>query len=58
MFLSNAVNPRKTTRLAKRLAQALSKRNLTQAAHVMSPTLTALLFMGASSAVAHAQGTT
>jgi hypothetical protein len=57
MFPSNAVIPRKTTRLAKRLAQAFSKRNLTEAAHVMRPTLTALLFMGVSSAVAHAQGT-
>jgi len=57
MFLNNAVNPVKTTRIAKRMAHAFSKRNLTQAAHVMSPTLTALLFMGASSAAAHAQGT-
>jgi len=30
---------------------------LRSAAHVMAPTLTSLLFMGASSAVAHAQGT-
>jgi len=30
---------------------------LKSAAHVMAPTLTSLLFMGASSAVAHAQGT-
>ena len=57
MFPSNAVIPRRTTRLAKRLAQTFSKRNLIQAAHVMSPTLTALMLMGASSAVAHAQGT-
>ncbi|MGB7355328.1 MAG: hypothetical protein WBD06_16610 [Acidobacteriaceae bacterium] len=32
-------------------------RKLRSAAHVMAPTLTSLLFMGASSAVAHAQGT-
>jgi len=57
MFLSSAVIPRKKTRLAKRLAQAFSKRSLLEAAHVMSPTLTALMFAGASSAVAHAQGT-
>jgi hypothetical protein len=56
MFPSIAV-PRRTTRLAKRLAQPFSKRNLLEAAHVMGPTLTALAFMGASSAVAHAQGT-
>jgi hypothetical protein len=35
----------------------LSKESLLRAAHVMGPTLTALLFMGASSAIAHAQGT-
>lgn len=57
MFPSSAVIRRKTTRRAKRLAHAFSKRNLLQVAHVMGPTLTALLFMGASSAVAHAQGT-
>jgi hypothetical protein len=57
MFSSNAVIPRKRTRLAKRLAQQFSKRNILKAAHLMGPTLTALLFMGASSAIAHAQGT-
>jgi hypothetical protein len=57
MFRSIAVISRKTNALAKRLAQPFSKRNLLEAAHVMGPTLTALLFMGASSAVAHAQGT-
>src|SRR5581483_6414281 len=57
MFRSIAVISRKTIPLAKRLAQPFSKRNLLEAAHVMGPTLTALLFMGASSAVAHAQGT-
>jgi len=57
MFPRSAVMPRKTTRLPKRLAQIFSKRNLLEAAHVMGPTLSALLFMGASSAVAHAQGT-
>ena len=34
---------RKTIRIAKRLAQPFSKRNLLEAAHVMGPTLTALL---------------
>ena len=57
MFRSIAVISRKTIPLAKRLAQPFSKRNLLEAAHVMGPTLTALLIMGASSAVAHAQGT-
>jgi len=57
MFPSIAVIPRRTTRLVKRLAQPFSKRNLLEAAHVMGPTLTALLFAGANSAVAHAQGT-
>ena len=57
MFPSIAVIPRRTTRLAKRLAQPFSKRNLLETAHVIGPTLTALLFMGAGSAVAHAQGT-
>lgn len=32
-------------------------RTISHAAHVMAPTLTALLFAGISSAVAHAQGT-
>jgi hypothetical protein len=41
----------------RRLRTLLTKESLLQAAHVMGPTLTALLFMGASSAVAHAQGT-
>jgi len=40
-----------------RLRKTLTKESLLRAAHVMGPTLTALLFMGASSAVAHAQGT-
>ena len=35
----------------------LSKETFFRAVHVMGPTLTALLFMGAGSAVAHAQGT-
>jgi hypothetical protein len=55
MFPSIAVIPRRTTRLAKRLAQPFSKRNLHEAAHVIGPTLTALLFMGAGSTVAHAK---
>ena len=37
--------------------QLLAKRTLLRAAHTMGPTLTALMFAGASSAVAHAQGT-
>ena len=41
----------------RRLRKLLTKEPLLRAAHVMSPTLTALLFMSASSAVAHAQGT-
>ena len=41
----------------RRLRKLLTKESLIQAAHVMGPTLTALLFMGAGSAVAHAQGT-
>jgi len=43
----------KTTRLARRLAQPLSKHNLHRAAHTLWPTLLALTFAG----VAHAQGT-
>ena len=57
MFRSIAVISRKTIPLSKRLAQPFSKRNLLEAARVTGPTLTALLFMVASSAVAHAQGT-
>lgn len=45
------------SRLRRRRIQLLTKRMLLQAAHVMRPTLTALMFAGASSAVAHAQGT-
>lgn len=41
----------------RRLRKLPTKESLLQAAHVMGPTLTALFFMGASSAVAHAQGT-
>ena len=41
----------------RRLRKLLTKESLLQAAHVMGPTLTALLFIGAGSAVAHAQGT-
>lgn len=41
----------------QRWAKNLSKQSLRQALHVMGPTLTALLFMGVSSGVAHAQGT-
>ncbi len=45
------------SRLRRRRIRLFSKRTLLHAAHVMGPTLTALLFAGASSAVAHAQGT-
>ena len=41
----------------QRWAKLFSKRKLLQAAHVMGPTLTALLFAGVGSSVAHAQGT-
>jgi len=57
MIPSSAVIPLKPARLAKHLAQTFSRQNLLEAARVMAPTVTALLFMGASSAVAHAQGT-
>ena len=40
-----------------RLRKLLTKESLLRAAHVTGPTLTALMFAGASSAVAHAQGT-
>ena len=42
---------------AKRRANPLSKQTLRHAFHVMGPTLTALLFAGVGSGVAHAQGT-
>ena len=41
----------------RRLRKLFTKDSLLHAAHVMGPTLTALMFAGASSAVAHAQGT-
>ena len=41
----------------RRLRKLITKESLLQAAHVMGPTLTALLFLGASNAVARAQGT-
>jgi len=50
---SRAIPLHKTTRLAKRLAQPLSKHNLRRAAHALWPTFLALSFAG----VAHAQGT-
>jgi hypothetical protein len=53
---SLVVIPRKTTHLAKRLAQPFSRRNLSRAARVMGPTLVALTFAGVAN-VAHAQGT-
>ena len=45
------------SRLRRRRIQLLAKRTLLRTAHTMGPTLTALMFAGASSAVAHAQGT-
>lgn len=53
---SSIVLPRKTTHLAKRLAQPFSKRNLFHAARVIGPTLVALTLAGLTN-VAHAQGT-
>ena len=54
MFPRSRIIPlHKTTRLAKRLAQTLSKHNLRRAAHTLWPTFLALSFAG----VAHAQGT-
>jgi len=50
-LLNRSLQPR-----ARRRARLLS-RKLSRAAHVMGPTLTALLFMGVSRGVAHAQGT-
>jgi len=48
---------RSLNRPAKRWAISLSKQSLRHALHVMGPTLAALLFAGAGSGVAHAQGT-
>jgi hypothetical protein len=45
------------SRLRRRRRQLLFRRTLIRAAHIMGPTLTALIFAGAGSAVAHAQGT-
>ncbi|HZY74533.1 MAG TPA: hypothetical protein VFE22_15600 [Edaphobacter sp.] len=42
---------------AQRWAEHFSKQKLRSAIHVMGPTLTALLFAGIGSGVAHAQGT-
>lgn len=42
---------------AKSLAQSLSKQHVIRVARLTGPTLFALLFAGASSCVAHAQGT-
>ena len=54
MFSRSKIIPlHMTTRLAKRLAQFLSKHSLHSAAHTLWPTLLALSFAG----VAHAQGT-
>ncbi len=52
---SSIVIPRKTTHLAKRLAQPFSKRKLLHAARVIVPTLVALTFAAVAN-VAHAQG--
>ena len=56
MFPSCAVIPRKITNLAKRLAQAFSKRNLFDAMRRMGPTLVALSAASVAH-IAHAQGT-
>lgn len=48
---------RSSNRSAKRWAIPLSKQSLRHALHVMGPTLTALVFAGVGSGVAHAQGT-
>jgi hypothetical protein len=54
MFPRSRIIPlHKTTRLAKRLAQPLSKHNLRRTAHALWPTFLALSLAG----VAHAQGT-
>ena len=50
---SRIISLHKTTRLAKRLAQTLSKHNLRRAAHALWPSFLALSLAG----VAHAQGT-
>jgi hypothetical protein len=55
--LNRIRTPHTLSRVTPRRTQLLSKQKLLRAAHVMGPTLTALVFMGASSAVAHAQGT-
>jgi len=55
--LNRSPVPRIFSREAWRRTRLLSRRRLLRAAHVMGPTLTALVFMGGSSAVAHAQGT-
>ena len=57
LALNRSRIPHTFSRPTRRRTQLLSKQKLLRAAHVMGPTLTALLFMGASSAVAHAQGT-
>src|SRR5579859_1315918 len=49
----HAVMPRTTTRLAERLAEPFSKRNMLCAARVMAPALFGIALSG----VAHAQGT-
>jgi hypothetical protein len=57
---SRAIRSNNTTELTPWAAQpraGLFLSKLSRAAHVIGPTLTALTFMGASSAVAHAQGT-
>ncbi len=56
MYHTNRPALRKTTHLAKRLAQPFSKQKLLHAARVMGPTFVALAFAGVAD-VAHAQGT-
>lgn len=55
-----AVDSGKIVQLNPQLVQRWTQRfsrKLSHAAHVMGPTLTALMFMGVSRGVAHAQGT-
>lgn len=58
MFRRNSLAyHRKISLIAKRLAQPLPSDKLLHAAHIMGPTLFALMFAGLNSSVAHAQGT-
>jgi hypothetical protein len=54
---SRVITPPNQSHLAISFAQSRTKQRILHAAHVMGPTLTALLFAGVGSDVAHAQGT-